>query len=186
VKDRDTLKDTAPVEDGTIRITTESADDVLFAAAVQRVKKLEDRADRCDDRWAHLQGVDATNGRLGRMDRTIQHVRDELVASNAAVRLELAKAVGEVRADVGDSAECKKVREAAAVVNGMTRRTKVVLGLIVSALFGGAGYLVWQARDKSIADAARIEQRLHQFDVDIDRLYEIRRAPRPDPTRSTP
>ncbi|HVV85554.1 MAG TPA: hypothetical protein VHE35_20985 [Kofleriaceae bacterium] len=175
MRERDTIDDAAPVGDtGQVRrVLTESADDLRLDLAEQRLGKVEADVDTLKHYRLTLTGVDDRNGRLGRMDAAIQHIRDELLAGDAAARAAASKALEELRAD-------------AVTKSGLTRRAKLVLGVIASIVLGGAGDAVYQSHRASVDGAARIDERLHQHDTDIDRLYQFCRAPRPDPMhRST-
>lgn len=147
-----------------------------------RLAEVETRAKALEDWRLKTAGVDDRNGRLGRMDQAIAGNREQLEEALVAVRAELAAARAELRADIGTAEERKAERAAASLVNGAVRRYRLALGAVVTVVLGGAGYGVWRMRDDASRASGRLEQRLNQYDVDINRLYETCRAPRPDPT----
>lgn len=151
-----------------------------------RLAEVEQRATNLEAWRLKTSGVDDSNGRLGRMDRAIAACREDAEEGLVRVRAELAAAQAELRKDIGTPEQRDAERAAAAIVNGTVRRYKLTFGAAVTLVLTGGGYAVWRSLDNASRAEARLEQRLHQHDVDVDRLYQFCRAPRPDPITPDP
>lgn len=117
------------------------------------------------DAWRlRLTGVDEANGRLGKLTRSIEGLRE----------------------DVGTSEQAATTRAIAVNVKAWRKRTVAALGAAALAI-GGAGYKFLIARDASVAAAARaagrLELRLDHVEARLDRHDRVLlRSPRRDAT----
>lgn len=136
-------------------------------AILLRVAELETWREQMDAYRLGLSGVADENGRLGKMDRRIDKLRE----------------------DVGDSAECRTVRETAADIRTGKRRLWAAVAFAASAV-GASGWGLLKSRDENIAAAARAADRLDRIERDVernrrdlDRLIYPHVPFTPDPTR---
>jgi len=114
-----------------------------------RLAELETWREETDGWRLRLTGVADGNGRLGILTRTVEQLRK----------------------DVGDEDECRRVRDAAATVRGVKRWLLASVGAALVAVGGSAWGLV-KSRDENIAAAARAAERLERLREDIEHNRE--------------
>ena len=133
------------------------------------------------DPWRlRLTGVADTNGRLGRLDATIEKLREDVGTSKErdAERAEIAQ----LRKDVGPTDERRKEREAVAAQR--SDRKRVVAALGAAALFIGGGIYTIKDRYDAAAEARGAEvQWRRSVEKNFDTLFGLfgLRVPTTDP-----
>jgi len=138
-----------PVEASEVSGEFETRTPVETPRVLVRLAELETWREETDGWRLRLTGVADGNGRLGTLTRTVEQLRK----------------------DVGDEDECRRVRDAAATVRGVKRWLLASVGAALVAVGGSAWGLV-KSRDENIAAAARAAERLERLREDIEHNRE--------------
>lgn len=123
------------------------------------------------DPWRlRLTGVADTNGRLGRLDATIEKLREDVGTSKErdAERAEIAQ----LRKDVGPTDERRKEREAVAAQRSDRKRVVAVL-IAAASIAGGGIYTIRDRYDASVEARGADTQWRKGIEKQLDTLFSL-------------